>query len=205
MVSKLKAYEALRIPPGATLETIRQAYRREVLCCHPDSRPEDPQAAMARFHEINDAYDRILRDYEPARSPQEFARLNLSWLLSARGEASARKGAPRPPGHDSLKVSRPTLDEPKVFLCFWALAMALGVAAFFVWAWRRGDVPLSSSPGEVAVAVATPLLVYLAVVAAAAVLLVLSREIVWLTLHLFGGRKALPAQGEPLLPKDDPR
>lgn len=48
-------YATLGLPPSATSEEIRKAYRRLALEWHPDRRPGDPGAAE-RFREISEAY-----------------------------------------------------------------------------------------------------------------------------------------------------
>jgi len=55
-------YEILNVPPDATQEEIKQAYRRLAREYHPDVRREDP-AAEERFKEINEAYQ-VLSDPE---------------------------------------------------------------------------------------------------------------------------------------------
>ena len=58
-----RMYRRLDVAPEASAEQIGRAYRRLAHSLHPDTHPEDPDAAI-RFREITEAYE-ILRD--PAR------------------------------------------------------------------------------------------------------------------------------------------
>lgn len=56
-------YRVLGVHTGASQQDITRAYRRAVQRLHPDTQPDDPEAA-GRFQAVADAYD-LLRD--PAR------------------------------------------------------------------------------------------------------------------------------------------
>ncbi|MCS7236196.1 MAG: molecular chaperone DnaJ [Armatimonadota bacterium] len=76
-------YEILNVPPDASLEEIKAAYRRLAREYHPDVRKDDP-LAEERFKEINEAYqvlsdpqkraeyDRAGRRVSPAAGPFDF-------------------------------------------------------------------------------------------------------------------------------------
>lgn len=49
-------YSILQIPPHATLQEIKQAYRRLAMMYHPDKTKNDPHAG-AKYQEIREAYD----------------------------------------------------------------------------------------------------------------------------------------------------
>jgi molecular chaperone DnaJ len=53
-------YELLDVPRNADAETIKKAYRRSALDCHPDRNPGD-QACEERFKEVSEAYQ-VLSD-----------------------------------------------------------------------------------------------------------------------------------------------
>jgi molecular chaperone DnaJ len=82
-----KYYEILGVPPTATAEEVKKAYRRLALGCHPDRNPGDPKAEE-RFKELAGAYEVLSdpgkrRDYDEAVSDQ------------ARPHAGTRR-SPRP-------------------------------------------------------------------------------------------------------------
>lgn len=54
-MSYRRYYELLGLDESATLEQIRQAYRRRARAVHPDLNPGDPEA-VARQRELNEAY-----------------------------------------------------------------------------------------------------------------------------------------------------
>ena len=52
---KKNYYQTLGIPPNATSDEIRQAYRRAAVRHHPDKNPND-HTAEDKFKEISEAY-----------------------------------------------------------------------------------------------------------------------------------------------------
>jgi hypothetical protein len=51
-----RMYRRLQVPPEASTEQIRIAYRRLAHDVHPDANPDDPEASR-RFREITEAYE----------------------------------------------------------------------------------------------------------------------------------------------------
>lgn len=73
-------YKVLDIPPNATQQQVRDAYKKQALKSHPDRVPSDSSERPARtkkFQQINDAYYTLSdpsrrRDYDSARSYHGF-------------------------------------------------------------------------------------------------------------------------------------
>lgn len=59
-MSKRDYYEVLGVDKSADEKTLKSAFRKKAMGCHPDRHPDDPQAE-AKFKEINEAYG-ILSD-----------------------------------------------------------------------------------------------------------------------------------------------
>ncbi|XP_035666139.1 dnaJ homolog subfamily C member 17-like [Branchiostoma floridae] len=71
-IAKLDLYGLLEIDPSADEKTIKKAYRKKALTCHPDKNPDNPKAADL-FHQLSKAlevltdvaakaaYDKVLR------------------------------------------------------------------------------------------------------------------------------------------------
>lgn len=195
-------FAVLGIRRDATVEQVRAAYRRAALACHPDTRPEDPVAASRRFYEISEAYRECLRvcvrqEREPRRpdgaraTPQDYALRDAQWL-SAAARARWRNRSAEPPSQPLRKVSRPTLDETRLFVCLWPLAIVLAVAV--AWPVTAGLSDGVESAGQAALYFALNLGVYAAALAAVVAALLLSREIVWAGRRIIGycARRALP-------------
>lgn len=61
-----KAYEVLGLKSDATIDDIKNAYRRMAKECHPDTLPakcndDEREIAVARFRAITEAYDVLLK------------------------------------------------------------------------------------------------------------------------------------------------
>ena len=54
-MSKRDYYEILGVDKGANEKTMKSAFRKKAMGCHPDRHPDDPEAE-ARFKELNEAY-----------------------------------------------------------------------------------------------------------------------------------------------------
>ena len=59
-MAKRDYYETLGVPKTADTKTMKSAFRKKAMECHPDRHPDDPEAE-ARFKELNEAYG-ILSD-----------------------------------------------------------------------------------------------------------------------------------------------
>ena len=59
-IKEVDLYQLLNIEPDADQKTIKKAYRKRALDCHPDKNPDNPKAAE-EFHQLSDAYE-ILTD-----------------------------------------------------------------------------------------------------------------------------------------------
>jgi len=55
-------YQILGVNRDSSTSQIKKAYRKLAVKFHPDKNPDDPDA-LAKFHDINDAYD-VLQDDE---------------------------------------------------------------------------------------------------------------------------------------------
>ncbi|HQT31660.1 MAG TPA: DnaJ domain-containing protein [Thiobacillus sp.] len=67
-------YEKLGVPPSATHETIKLAYRKKAAFYHPDKNSADD--AALRFREVQDAYE-VLSDPERKQSYDEYRQRSL--------------------------------------------------------------------------------------------------------------------------------
>jgi len=63
-MSKRDYYEILGVAKNADAKTMKSAFRKKAMACHPDRHPDDPDAE-ARFKELNEAYG-ILSDEQTA-------------------------------------------------------------------------------------------------------------------------------------------
>lgn len=59
MARNMNPYAILGIPIDSDEDTIRAAFRRKALECHPDANPDDP-AAADRFIALRDAYEHLI-------------------------------------------------------------------------------------------------------------------------------------------------
>lgn len=66
-MTRAECYQVLGLGPDASMEEIRQAYRRRAQQLHPDRNPGDPRAEE-RFKQLSEAY-RILTSTEPPTEP----------------------------------------------------------------------------------------------------------------------------------------
>lgn len=79
-IMKLDLYELLNVPSTADSKTIKKAYRKKALSCHPDKNPDNPRAAEL-FQQLSKALE-VLTDAA--------ARAAYDQVLKARQAAQAR-------------------------------------------------------------------------------------------------------------------
>jgi len=203
-------YELLGVEPDADLQTLRRAYRRAALACHPDNCRGDPAAAERRFLEVVKAYRiaqaRLLRREgvvgADALRPQDFARAEDPWHFEVHWEgAFGRRGPRRRP--NAQRVVLATRDENRLFAVLLA-GSAAGAVAVAVWLARTGAFGRTAPDGPAwphAAAAATAVGVYAVGVAASVLTAVLTRRVVWLVRRLgLLARRLLPARAARRLP-----
>ena len=94
-------YADLGVPPTATAEEIKKAYRKLARTHHPDANPDDPKSEE-RFKEISAAYD-VLADDKRRAEYDELRRLGASGFRFPGGRRCAaasratRSAAPAAP------------------------------------------------------------------------------------------------------------
>lgn len=64
-MSKRDYYEVLGVSRDADAKTLKSAFRKKAMACHPDRHPDDPEAE-ARFKELNEAYGILSDDQKRA-------------------------------------------------------------------------------------------------------------------------------------------
>jgi hypothetical protein len=196
-------YRLLGIERGSSLEEIRSAYRRAALRCHPDTSGDHPAAAAREFYEVTEAYRACLRAHVASRpvgcsrddarsAPQDYALRDAEWLSAALACVRAAEeggGLPDLP----RRRTRPTVNETKVFVCLWPLAIVVGLA--LSWATAGALAGDASARNHTSLFLGLQVLVYAAVVASILTGIVLSREIVWIARQIAGycARRALPS------------
>ncbi len=206
MATEADPYTILGVSRHAGLDEVRQAYRRAALRYHPDSRPADPAEAERTFHAICQAYRTILGTFGPGAvagegldpnrtyTPAELARRAGGWRHGwPRG---GRQGDRAPwwwPWPITQKVTVARLNETKVFVCFWVVALSVGVvvACFADQWWLVGRMPAEPNAGDLGRMILMGIGVYLAVLVGTIVAIIMTRQIVSMTVQL--GLRLLPA------------
>lgn len=90
-------YRTLGLPPGASLQAIKRAYRKLARQWHPDRFPEDrakQQAAAERFKSIHAAYDRLCAASERERAALRSVEAPPSTRASVPVASSPTTGRP---------------------------------------------------------------------------------------------------------------
>ena len=64
-MAKRDYYDILGVDKGADAKTMKSAFRKKAMECHPDRHPDDPNA-QARFQELNEAYGILSDDQKRA-------------------------------------------------------------------------------------------------------------------------------------------
>lgn len=206
MPTEVDYCEVLGVAPDADLAEVKLAFRRAALSYHPDSYDGDPAEAERKLLELIRAYKALARSRAPARpaAPPDADRPAYSPRDFAREGPRVFWRPPRMPGDPDLEAAGvrlagrryPTRNETRTFAVLWAGALVLGLAVGGVVAWRRSRLAGLDGPttGDVLLSVLWGELVYAALAAAGVVLVLLSRKVYRLTLHLLGGRwRFLPA------------
>lgn len=98
-------YELLDVPPSASLDEIKRAFRREIARYHPDKvqhlGQEFQEIAAAKAAELTEAYKTLSDDA---------LRAEYDALLQSGGEPATVVHAPAPPPHNSQPASAPRPD-----------------------------------------------------------------------------------------------
>ena len=91
---KTSYYKTLGVPKDATLATIRSAYRKLVLSCHPDKTQDEAEKAVRqeKFHEVQEAYE-TLSDESKRHKYDE--KVKLAELRAERAEGLGERSIPR--------------------------------------------------------------------------------------------------------------
>jgi len=199
MATEADFYEVLGVEPGASIEEIRRAYRKAALKYHPDRCPDDPAAAR-RFRKMTEAYRAVMRirrrDFSTHKfTPQELALRDWEKPVTgyvAAGPDQKMSWLERLGGR---KFVMPTLNENRFFVCLWivALLVTLLVVRLLGELMLVGRAWESLSVLEIVVFATVPLATYAATVAATIIIIVLTRQIVYLAVQLrLGWMRALP-------------
>ncbi len=73
-------YALLNLPPHATVDEIRRAYRKKVMDCHPDLYPDNPEK-LRLFNTVKEAYETLVNPQKKEIYLQE------RWRRKAAGES----------------------------------------------------------------------------------------------------------------------
>ena len=86
-------YKTLNVPKDASLATIRSAYRKLVLTCHPDKVHDESlkQQKSVQFQQVQQAYEILSNDTNRQRYDER------SKLAELRAELATERGSPRMP------------------------------------------------------------------------------------------------------------
>ena len=91
---KTSYYTTLGVPKDATLATIRSAYRKLVLSCHPDKTQDEAEKAVRqeKFHEVQEAYETLS---DESRRHKYDEKVKLAELRAERTETLGERSTPR--------------------------------------------------------------------------------------------------------------
>jgi curved DNA-binding protein CbpA len=101
-----RMYHRLEVPPDASAQQIRGAYRRLAPGLHPDRRPDDPDAAR-RFQEITEAYEVLSDPERRARYDRTRGRSPISEGWTIRWGTARRTSVASPPCSGQGGTGRP--------------------------------------------------------------------------------------------------
>ena len=198
MPREVDHYKVLGVPRDADMDAVKLAYRKAALDYHPDNYDGDPEEAETKLRELIVAYKSVARELNPSSwstaapvgrtfTPQDFAREGSAAVWQPTLEA--RKTAPGT-GTPAFRLSRDhgeaTRNETRIFVTWWIAAIILGIlvggAAATYRAWTLGPERLTL--GDIALSVLVGELIYAGLAVATFVLIVLTRQVVHLTLRL---------------------
>jgi hypothetical protein len=196
-------YEVLGVPPGATLEEVRVAFRKAALSYHPDNYDGDPAEAESKLRALIEAYRAVVGSIDPppwtpppedrrTYTPQDFAREGLQTSRRLPADAGA---AAAPTGLEG-KRAYPTRNETSTFIFLWAVAVVVGIlvgGGVGLYCQRTAG-PQGVGAADLILAVMLGELIYVGLAVGAVFLVMLTRKIVTLTLQLAAQKwRFLPA------------
>ncbi|XP_045431696.1 dnaJ homolog subfamily B member 2 isoform X6 [Pipistrellus kuhlii] len=86
-------YEILDVPPTASADDIKKAYRRKALQWHPDKNPDNKEFAEKKFKEVAEAYE-VLSDQHKREIYDRYGREGLTGAGTGPSRAEAGGGGP---------------------------------------------------------------------------------------------------------------
>ena len=91
---KTSYYKTLGVPKDATLATIRSAYRKLVLSCHPDKTQDEAEKAVRqeKFHEVQEAYETLSDELKRHKYDEK---VKMAELRAERTEILGERSTPR--------------------------------------------------------------------------------------------------------------
>ncbi|XP_063101679.1 dnaJ homolog subfamily B member 2 isoform X1 [Cavia porcellus] len=86
-------YEILDVPPSASADDIKKAYRKKALQWHPDKNPDNKEFAEKKFKEVAEAYE-VLSDKHKREIYDRYGREGLTGAGAGPSRAEAGGGGP---------------------------------------------------------------------------------------------------------------
>ncbi|XP_048200657.1 dnaJ homolog subfamily B member 2 isoform X2 [Perognathus longimembris pacificus] len=86
-------YEILDVPPSASADDIKKAYRRKALQWHPDKNPDNKEVAERKFKEVAEAYE-VLSDKHKREIYDRYGREGLTGAGTGPSRAETGGGGP---------------------------------------------------------------------------------------------------------------
>ncbi|XP_012867112.1 PREDICTED: dnaJ homolog subfamily B member 2 isoform X1 [Dipodomys ordii] len=86
-------YEILDVPPNASADDIKKAYRRKALQWHPDKNPDNKEVAERKFKEVAEAYE-VLSDKHKREIYDRYGREGLTGAGTGPSRAETSGGVP---------------------------------------------------------------------------------------------------------------
>ncbi|XP_036175112.1 dnaJ homolog subfamily B member 2 isoform X1 [Myotis myotis] len=86
-------YEILDVPPSASADDIKKAYRRKALQWHPDKNPDNKEFAEKKFKEVAEAYE-VLSDQHKREIYDRYGREGLTGAGTGPSRAEAGSSGP---------------------------------------------------------------------------------------------------------------